>query len=57
MELVFWHDPRHKIYSAIEEFGVSNSEERMNVNIRDANHTGLFGIQSINHYKYIPPKK
>jgi len=35
----------------------SNSEERMNVNIRDANHAGLFDIQRIIHYEYDPPKK
>jgi hypothetical protein len=57
MGLVFWHDSRHKIYSAIEKFGVSNSEERMNVSIKDANHAGLFDIQRIIHYGYVPPKK
>jgi metal-dependent HD superfamily phosphatase/phosphodiesterase len=57
MGLVFWHDPRQKIHSAIEKLGVSNSEERMNINIRDANHAGLFDIQRIIHYKYVPPKK
>ena len=57
MGLVFWHDPKHKIHSAIEMFGVSNSEERMNVSIRDTNHAGLFDIQRIVHYKYVPPKK
>jgi len=57
MGLIFWHDPRHKIHTAIEKSGVSNSEERINVNIRESNHAGLFDIQRIIHYEYVPLKK
>jgi hypothetical protein len=56
MGLIFWYDLRHKIHFEIEKFGDYNSEERMNVNIRDANHVGLFGIKRIIHYEYVSPK-